>query len=173
MHAQPEISQVMPSRSPIGSAAVMPWFFGLLQRVNRRRCVKPSSKDQILTGNLSNLLVPSLEGIQGFIHFSALCDNTGGFYDFDSQRLISLSERSPTFLKDRRQLAPCSRASGGDRKSPLQQKPPGRCDRTGRQKGSTYAVKKYTRPRRITSSFLHAQSPCRCNQTEPAQVCLA
>src|SRR5262249_30703454 len=78
-------------------------------------------------------------------------------------------QHSPTSLKRPRQLAPRSRASGGDRKSPLQQKPPGRCDRTGRQKGSCNALKKYTRPRRITSFFLHAQFLCRRKQTEPAQ----
>ena len=95
MHAQPEISQVMPSRSPIGSAAVMPWFFGLLQRVNRRRCVKPSSKDQILTGNVSNLLVPSLEGIRASLTFKAFSDKNAAMGRFGLKRLFAAVRIAP------------------------------------------------------------------------------
>jgi hypothetical protein len=66
----------------------MPWFFVLLQRLNRRRRVKPGSEDQRLIGNLSNLLVPSLEGLRAFRRFNTFSDKSGSFRAFDTEHLI-------------------------------------------------------------------------------------
>jgi hypothetical protein len=69
----------------------MPWFFVLLQRLNRRECVKPRTEDQILSGSLSNLRVASLEGVRPFVRFSAFSDKPGHFCAFDNKQLMELA----------------------------------------------------------------------------------
>jgi len=99
----------------------MPWFPGRFQRPNRRACVKPGSEDQLVSGNLSNLRVASLEGIRAFVPFRAFSDKAGPFRAFENKQLVGAVRKDfavqypPSFLKGTRQLAPRSRASGGDR----------------------------------------------------------
>jgi hypothetical protein len=67
---------------------MMPWFVLVLQRLNRRGCVKPGFEDQRLSDNLSNLLVRSLEGLRAFRRFSTFSDKSGSFRAFDTEHLI-------------------------------------------------------------------------------------
>jgi hypothetical protein len=54
----------------------------------RRGRVKPVSEDQLVSGNLSNLRVASLEGLRASRYFNILSDKQGGFRAFDNKHLI-------------------------------------------------------------------------------------
>jgi hypothetical protein len=73
----------------------MPWFFVLLHRLKRRECVKPGSEDQILSGNLSNLFVASLEGIRASLTFKAFSDKNAAMGRFGLKRLFAAVRIAP------------------------------------------------------------------------------
>jgi hypothetical protein len=66
----------------------MPWFLSHFQRLNRCERVKPGSEHQILSGNLSNLLVASLEGARRLCSANAHSDKKVRFAAFVYKRLI-------------------------------------------------------------------------------------
>jgi hypothetical protein len=67
----------------------MPWFLSHFQRLNRRERVKPGSEDQLVSGDLSNLRVASLEGVRELQSLNAHSDKTALKRRFDHKQLIS------------------------------------------------------------------------------------
>jgi hypothetical protein len=73
----------------------MPWFVVLFQRFNRRGCVKPGFEDQLVSGNLSNLRVASLEGIRASLTFKAFSDKNAAMGRFDLKLLFAAVRIAP------------------------------------------------------------------------------
>ena len=67
----------------------MPWFLVLFQRPNICGCVKPGSEDQLVSGDLSNLRVASLEGVCSLRSFNACSDKKSLPCSFEPKRKSS------------------------------------------------------------------------------------
>jgi hypothetical protein len=117
--------RAQPARAEPATAPVVEFSFACLVRDYPRPQGghQPIHQAELLNGNFR---VASLEGIRAFVRFNAFSDKAGPFCAFDSKQLMGavrmmLPHSTLSALPEStRQLAPRSRASGGDRKSPLQ-----------------------------------------------------